>query len=317
MKKIILFLFIFLSFNLLGANDDKHKLKINNMLKNKNIINIDETKLYKSIDSDSDKEVNSEIINKCIEIIHSKDIKEDVSVINKNGFYVLDNNELANGYYNIKTNNVPVNLYLIYNGQFKEWYRYSKEIQNSRIGGIYSIIFFDNATYDNFINSQKNISVLGSMDRTYYFFEVDEQKQLTMPIIYVKDYIEKVGIFKEISSGKISILYKVYKTVKVFYQTWELFIDANFECFSIQEYKSVYQMFEDYKITIGFGISSLEFSDCIIENGEDSMYKVNKFNIYNKDGTIDKETQKAIEDEYQSSNYNIVIMRLIFSITEN
>lgn len=316
MKKIILLLFIFLSFNLFGEEEYLRQIKINKMLADKEFYFMDEDKLYGTYtDTEEEVKINKEIINKCIDTIHSVDIQEGSSILNKGGFYVLDNNKLANGYYNIKTNKVPVNLYLIHNGQFKEWYRYSEETQKQIIGGIYNVAFFDNITYDNFINSQKNISVLGSMDRTHYFFEVNEKKQLTVPIMYIKDHIEKVAIFKNIPSDDISILYKVYKTIKIFYITGELMVDANFECFSIQGYKSVYPMFEDYKIEIGFGMAPLFTLNFINKNGEENVYKVNKINVYNKDGTINKNETDSIDPNSQLTDYYTWLMMSFLSDT--
>lgn len=82
MKKIILLLFIFLSFTVFGAKEDLYQLKIDRMLHGKTIIEIDKDKLYGSYTNNNEiKKIDRDIINKCVNLYQDKTIPENTEIV--------------------------------------------------------------------------------------------------------------------------------------------------------------------------------------------------------------------------------------------
>lgn len=319
MKKLILFLCIFFSFNLFGEKNDIYKQRINEMLNCKKILEIDEDKLYDTyISNDDVTQINKGIINKCINLYQDKSIPEYTEIHHKNGIYYLsevqEDGHKVNGYYHNGND-----IQSFDKGELKEYYEHSNDIHSHKatIGGHYTVNFFDNIIYYNFINNNEVFRLLDSMDRTYFEFIVDEQKTLKSFFAYIYDHIKKVAIGKQqvdwyTSSTTVDvIIYKVYKTAKIFYSTGELMIDADFECFSNVYYHDFYPPSRDPKIFIGQNWDSLFNLRYFLNGGEDFTYKVNKLNVYNKDGTINKNIQQEIDSRDPYFGYWDIIEKLL------
>lgn len=299
MKKIILLLFIFLSFTVFGAKEDLYQLKIDRMLHGKTIIEIDKDKLYGSYTNNNEiKKIDRDIINKCVNLYQDKTMPENTEIVRENNIYYLlegqeyieDGRKADGHYFNI------YNLQTFKEGELTEYYKYSNydhRFIRPTIDGHYVINLFDNIVYDKYKH-------LYSFDRTYYDFMLDENKNLTNYFIYINDHIEQVAICSKLLKGYRTpvtvIIYKAYKNVKIFYPTGELAVEGNFECFSNLYYSHIYYPPDDPKISIAHNGESLSASWDYSNDDEDFTYKTNKLKIYNKDGTINRTLQSKIDN---------------------
>lgn len=290
--------------------------KIDNMLKDKTIVEIDKDRLYDSYTNNNEiKKIDRDIINECISLYQDKTIPDNTHIAQQNGIYYLlenqdyiENGRKADGKYLFISD-----IHSFDKGELIGCHKYTNykfREKKQPINGSYTAIFFDNIIYDKFKN-------LDSMDRTSYEFQINNNKNLESCFIYINDHIEQIAICSKLLRGYREpvtvIIYKIYKTLNIFYPTGELMVDANFEGFSNRYYYQASYPHNDPKISIGEDLEILYRSFYHRDEEKDFTHKVNKFNVYNKDGTImnNIQDQVNINDPF-SNNYIEIIQHLLY-----